>query len=175
MLFLHIANIIGSILSCCTGSFPLPCCSYNSTCLVYKQLLCAVCCFEDSVFLVPGQVVCHCIPGSAWCSSVIKLNMNQFHIFCPLCGEATNQTDLSCGWGGGGQIGNKNAKQYNFLWCYKGQWHQNKRTKLSNLFILWPNRNVSTWGGLEPPTFGFMLNALNIWAIRARHLLSHIF
>ena len=35
--------------------------------------------------------------------------------------------------------------------------------------------NVSTWGGLEPPTSGFMPNALTIWAIRARHLLSHVF
>ena len=29
--------------------------------------------------------------------------------------------------------------------------------------------------GLEPPTFGFMPNALTIWAIRARHLRSHVF
>ena len=29
--------------------------------------------------------------------------------------------------------------------------------------------------GLEPPTFGFMLNALPIWVIRARHWLSHVF
>ena len=35
--------------------------------------------------------------------------------------------------------------------------------------------NVSTWGGHEPPTFGFMPNALTYWAIRARHLLSHVF
>ena len=28
--------------------------------------------------------------------------------------------------------------------------------------------------GLEPPTFGFMPNALSTWAIRARPLLSHI-
>ena len=35
--------------------------------------------------------------------------------------------------------------------------------------------NVSTWGGLEPPTFGFMPNALTYLAIRARHLLSHVF
>ena len=35
--------------------------------------------------------------------------------------------------------------------------------------------NVWTWGGLEPPTFGFMPNALTIWAIRARHLLFHVF
>ena len=35
--------------------------------------------------------------------------------------------------------------------------------------------NVSTWGGLKPPTFGFMPNALTYWAIRARHLLSHVF
>ena len=34
--------------------------------------------------------------------------------------------------------------------------------------------NVSTWKWLEPPTFGFMPNALTIWAIRARHLLSHV-
>ena len=33
--------------------------------------------------------------------------------------------------------------------------------------------NVSTWGGLNPATFEFMPNALTIWAIRARHLLSH--
>ena len=30
---------------------------------------------------------------------------------------------------------------------------------------------ISTWVGLELPTFGFMSNALTIWAIRARHLL----
>ena len=35
--------------------------------------------------------------------------------------------------------------------------------------------NVSTLGGLEPPTFGFMPNALTIRAVRARHLLSHLF
>ena len=35
--------------------------------------------------------------------------------------------------------------------------------------------NVSTWGGLEPPTFGFMPNALTTWAIRATRLLSHVF
>ena len=34
--------------------------------------------------------------------------------------------------------------------------------------------NVSTWGGLEPPTFVFMPNALTYWAIRARHLRSHV-
>ena len=34
--------------------------------------------------------------------------------------------------------------------------------------------NVSTWEGLEPPIFGFMPNALTIWTIRARHLLSHV-
>ena len=33
--------------------------------------------------------------------------------------------------------------------------------------------NVLTWGGLEPPTFRFMPNALTIWAIRV--LLSHVF
>ena len=35
--------------------------------------------------------------------------------------------------------------------------------------------NVSTLEGLEPPTFGSMPNALTIWAVRARHLLSHVF
>ena len=36
--------------------------------------------------------------------------------------------------------------------------------------------NVSTWGGLEPPTFGFMANTLTIiWVIRARRVLSHVF
>ena len=34
--------------------------------------------------------------------------------------------------------------------------------------------NVSTWGRLEPPTLGFILNALTIWAIRARHLMAHV-
>ena len=34
--------------------------------------------------------------------------------------------------------------------------------------------NVSTWGGLGPPTFGFMPNALSYWAIRARHWLFHV-
>ena len=35
--------------------------------------------------------------------------------------------------------------------------------------------NVSTWRGLEPPTFGFMPNAPTYWAFRGRHLLSHVF
>ena len=35
--------------------------------------------------------------------------------------------------------------------------------------------NVSTWGGFEPQTFVFMPYALTIWAIRAMHLLSHVF
>ena len=34
--------------------------------------------------------------------------------------------------------------------------------------------NVSAWEELEPPTFGFMRNALTIRAIRVRHLLSHV-
>ena len=33
--------------------------------------------------------------------------------------------------------------------------------------------NVSTWGGLEPLTFGFMPNALVSLAIRTRHWLPH--
>ena len=35
--------------------------------------------------------------------------------------------------------------------------------------------HVSTWGGIEPPTFGFMPNVLTCWAIRAWHLLSHVY
>ena len=42
-----------------------------------------------------------------------------------------------------------------FLWKCQSSW----------------DRNVSTWGELEPPTFGFMPNDLTIWAIRARPLL----
>ena len=42
--------------------------------------------------------------------------------------------------------------------------------KMSKVF---ETENISTWGGLEPPTFGFMPNALTYWATRARHLLSH--
>ena len=34
--------------------------------------------------------------------------------------------------------------------------------------------NVSTWRGLEPSNFGFMPHALTFWAIRARHVLSHV-
>ena len=34
---------------------------------------------------------------------------------------------------------------------------------------------VATCGWLEPPIFGLMSNHLTIWAIRARHLLSHVF
>ena len=36
-------------------------------------------------------------------------------------------------------------------------------------------KNASTWEGLVPPTFGSMPNALTIGAIRAKHLLSHVF
>ena len=35
--------------------------------------------------------------------------------------------------------------------------------------------NFSTWGGLEPPNFGFIRNALITCAISARHLLAHVF
>ena len=44
--------------------------------------------------------------------------------------------------------------------------------KVSKVF---ETKNVSTWEGLEPPTSGFMPNALTYWAIRARHVLSHVF
>ena len=35
-------------------------------------------------------------------------------------------------------------------------------------------KNVSTWDS-NPQSFGFMPNALTMWAIRARHLLSHVY
>ena len=34
--------------------------------------------------------------------------------------------------------------------------------------------NVSTGGRLEPSTFTFMPHTFTVWAIRARHLLSHV-
>ena len=40
--------------------------------------------------------------------------------------------------------------------------------------IVFETKNVSTWGWLEPPTFGFMPNTVAIWAIRARHLVPHV-
>ena len=35
--------------------------------------------------------------------------------------------------------------------------------------------NVSTYGGIEPQNFAFMPYAVTIWAIRAKHVLSHGF
>ena len=58
----------------------------------------------------------------------------------------------------------------------RGQQHSfstQERVFLGKCQSFW-KENVSTWGGLEPPTFGFTLNALTYWAIRARHLLSHV-
>ena len=43
------------------------------------------------------------------------------------------------------------------------------------IFKVFWTENDSTWGGLEPPTFEIMPNALTIWDIRPRHLLSHVF
>ena len=50
-------------------------------------------------------------------------------------------------------------------------------TQTGVLGKVFETENVSTWGWLQPPTFGFMPNALTVWAIRARHLLllSHVF
>ena len=59
----------------------------------------------------------------------------------------------------------------------RGQQHSfstHERVFLWKCQSFW-DRHVSTWGGLEPPIFGFMPNALIYWAIRARHLLSHVF
>ena len=38
----------------------------------------------------------------------------------------------------------------------------------------WDRKCLEIWG-TRTPNFGFMPNALTIWAIRAKHLLSHIF
>ena len=46
-------------------------------------------------------------------------------------------------------------------------WHTNGCSCESvKVFV---TKSVTTWGGLKPPTFWFMPNALPIWAIRARH------
>ena len=41
--------------------------------------------------------------------------------------------------------------------------------------VLLAIKYVSNWGGLETQIFGFIPNALTTWAIRARHLLAHVF
>ena len=46
-----------------------------------------------------------------------------------------------------------------FLWKCKSFW----------------DKNVSSWEGLEPSTFGCMATALTTWAIRVRNLLSMFF
>ena len=43
---------------------------------------------------------------------------------------------------------------------------------LVTVMEVFETENVSNWGGLESLTFGFILNTLTIWAIRATHLLS---
>ena len=48
-------------------------------------------------------------------------------------------------------------------------------TAITLALKVFETENVSSWGGHEPPAFGFMPNALTIWAIRVRHLLSHFF
>ena len=40
---------------------------------------------------------------------------------------------------------------------------------------IFETENISTWGGLEPPTFAFMPYALNYWAIRARYWLHSVY
>ena len=52
-------------------------------------------------------------------------------------------------------------------------WHMNGCSCES--VKVFETENVSSWGGVKPLTFGFMPNALTIWAIRARHLLFHVF
>ena len=52
-------------------------------------------------------------------------------------------------------------------------WHKNECSCKS--VKVFETENISTWGGLKPTIFGFMPNVLTYWAIRARHLLSHVF
>ena len=71
-----------------------------------------------------------------------------------------------------------------YFWSKVNIWYVNCARVTALIFDTWMDvpvkvsifldRNVSIWGGLESPTFGFMPNALTIWAIRARHLLSHV-
>ena len=66
-----------------------------------------------------------------------------------------------------------------YLWSKANIWNVNCARTTSFIFDtrkikIFKTENLSTWEGLEPPTSGFMPNALTIWAIRARHLLSHV-
>ena len=59
----------------------------------------------------------------------------------------------------------------------RGQQHSfptHERVLLWKCQSFW-DRKCLNLRGLEPQTFGFMLNALTFWAFRARHLLSNVF
>ena len=75
--------------------------------------------------------------------------------------------------------------QYRYFWSKVNSWNvrcvratafifDTRTVVLGKVSRFFETENVSTWGGLEHPTFGFMPNALNYWAIRARHLLPHV-
>ena len=60
----------------------------------------------------------------------------------------------------------------------RGQQHSfstQERVFLWKCQSFWDRKCLNLRGGLEPPIFGFMPNAPTYWAIRARHLLSHVF
>ena len=58
-----------------------------------------------------------------------------------------------------------------------GQQHSfstHERVFLGKCQSLWDRKYLDLRGTRTPPTFPFMPNALTYWAIRARHLLSHV-
>ena len=66
------------------------------------------------------------------------------------------------------------------FWNQVNIWNFNCARATAIIFDTWTGVLVKlskkmTGGGLEPPTFRFMPNALTYWAIRARHLLLHVF
>ena len=59
----------------------------------------------------------------------------------------------------------------------RGQQHSfstHERMFLWKYQSFWDRKCLDLRGGLEPSIFGFVPNALIIWVIRARHLLSHV-
>ena len=80
--------------------------------------------------------------------------------------QLSNPSDLPC-WSKINILNINCAQATAFI-----SWHTNGCSCES--VKVFETESVSAWGRLEPPIFGFMLNALAIWAIRARHLLSHV-
>ena len=75
---------------------------------------------------------------------------------------------------------------YRYFWSKVNIWNVNCARATAFIFdtrmgvLLWKcqsfwDRKCLDLRGARAPTFGFMPNALTIWAIRARHLISHVF